>query len=207
MSSQEVNLEFFKLMAAIESKSNDVNSLIQQPVPNPDVDPSLWSVFFDTWLGLILGVAGLVYSALAYSEAKKAKAAATEAGKSVKIQTITIELTEISQRLDILDMKIDYSSARDLINEVSRKLRRLVSPFQSDKEFGETIIVLKDALNSAKDSLSGVRPALDKEEIQPEYTVYNAIEGELSTINGLVADLLGLFEKRTIDFGDKNGNT
>lgn len=163
-----------------------------------------WLENLNVWSGFLLGVAGVVFSILAFNEARKAKAAATEAGRTVKIQTITIELTEISQRLDILEMEIDFSSARDLLNEVGRKLRRLISPFQADPEFTDTITSLKDALSSAKEALSGVRPARETEASQPNYAVYYAIEGEFSTINGLVADLLGLFEKRTIDRGDNN---
>jgi hypothetical protein len=156
------------------------------------------------WIGNVIGLLGIAFSFLAFVEASRAKAAATQAGRTVKIQTITIELTEISQRLDKLGMEIKFNEARDLINEVSRRLRRLVSPFQSDEEFSETINTLKEALSSAKNALNDVRPEGENKDVDAPHSVYYAIEGDLATINGIVADLLGLFEKRTIDFGDRH---
>ena len=105
------------------------------------------------WIFLVIGIVGLFYSVLAFNEARKAKTAAKEAGRTVKIQTITIELTEISQRLDKLGMDIQFNEARDLINEVTRKLRRLVSPFREEKEFSATVTALIEALDSAKKHL------------------------------------------------------
>lgn len=167
------------------------------------IDTPYWAKY-DFWIFLVLTLAGLVFSVLAFLEAGKAKTAAKEAGRTVKIQTITIELTEISQRLDKLGMDIQFNEARDLINEVTRRLRRLVSPFRDEKEFSSTVTALIEALDIAKKSLNAVRPNVLDEENQAIHSVYYGIEGDLATINGLVADLLGLFEKRTIAAGDNN---
>ena len=82
------------------------------------------------WIASIIGIASVYFSVKAFKEAREAKKAAFEAGKTVKIQTITIELTEIAQRLDKLDFELNFSEARDLLNEVSRRIRRLIAPFQ-----------------------------------------------------------------------------
>lgn len=156
----------------------------------------------DFWIGALISLAGVVFAWRAFVEARGAKAAANEAGKTVKIQTITIELTELSQRLDKLGMDIRFDEARDLINETSRRLRRLISPFEKDAEFSDTITALRESLASANKSLRDVRPPDNDDIEQVPYTVYYGIEGDLSEINGLVADLLGLFEKRTISMGD-----
>lgn len=159
------------------------------------------------WISVIIGIGGLVFSILAFIEAKSARRAAIEAGKIVKIQTITIDLTEISQKLDKLRTDIHFNEARDLLTEISRRLRRIVSPFQKDKELSETITALLGALSATKESLNSVRPANPEKEADAPYAVYNAIEGDFATINNIVADLLGLFEKRSINLGDDNANT
>lgn len=168
--------------------------------------PDFWFGVFFGIAGLVVGGAGVYFSIKAFREAREAKAAATEAGRTVKIQTVAIELTEISQRLDKLRRDIQFADARDLLTELSRKLRRLISPFQSDPEFTEIINTLRESLSSAKESLNGVRPANPTDPEVP-HAVYFAIEGDFATINGYVADLLGLLEKRTIQTDDENEHT
>jgi len=48
----------------------------------------------DFWIFLVLSLASLFFSILAYYAAKAAKVAARAAAETVKIQTITIELNE-----------------------------------------------------------------------------------------------------------------
>ena len=154
------------------------------------------------YLFILLGITSIIFSILAFLEARKAKQAASEAGTTVKIQTITIELSEIVQRLDTLDMEIEFSTARDLLNEITRRLRRLISTFKNDPEFKTTIMELIDTLGEARNALQEVRPTdSDAEDVVPN-AVYYATEGFFSAISGLVADLMGLFEKRTIDTGE-----
>lgn len=153
------------------------------------------------WITTILGIASVVFSIKAFTEAKRAKSAAFEAGKTVKIQTITIELTEIAQRLDKLDFELSFSEARDLLNEVSRRLRRLIAPFQETDDLSEACMNLKTALDEAKESLEEVRPQDPEEEVPPN-TIYFATQGHLSNISSLVAEIMGLFEKRTIEVNE-----
>lgn len=183
--------------------TNDIESLkgaLQQILP--EVFEKFWQKG-DFWINLVIGIAGLVFSILAFSEARKAKRAATEAGRTVKIQTVTIDLTEIAQKLDRLNPKISYTDARDLLTEISRKLRRIVSPFGDDPKLATAIGQLKETLDAAKAALDSVRPAdIDSESSAPN-AVYNAVEGFFADISNLVADLLGLFEKENL--GERNG--
>jgi len=78
-----------------------------------DLHPPFYQTW-DFWLSFILSVAGLVASLFSFKEARAAKKAANEAGRTVKIQTITIELSEILQKLDNLKPHIDYHEARTL---------------------------------------------------------------------------------------------
>lgn len=153
------------------------------------------------WIGTALSLAGITFSVKAFQEARAAKHAASEAGKTVKIQTITIELSEIAQRLDKLDFKISFSEARDLINEISRRLRRLIAPFQSTPEMMEICDTLKLALDQAKIALEEIRPQTPETDVQelPTSSVYFATQGHLANISSLVAEIMGLFEKRTIE--------
>lgn len=154
------------------------------------------------WITLLMGLLGVIFSLLAFMEAKKAKNAAAEAGKTVKIQTITIELTEIAQRLDKLNFELSFSEARDLLNEVARRLRRLIAPFQTNEDMSEACKCLKDALDEAKQALEEIRPTIEGVELA-ENTVYFATQGHFANISSLVAEIMGLFEKRTIEVNNK----
>ena len=99
------------------------------------------------WISTILSVAGVIFSIMSYREARAAKKAEFEAGKTVKLQTITIELTEIAQRLDKLDFELSSSESRDLLNEISRRLSRLIAPFQDNKHLVNSCQNLKTALD------------------------------------------------------------
>ena len=150
------------------------------------------------WISAVIGIASVIFSVLAFVEARKAKNAASEAGKTVKIQTITIELTEIAQRLDKLDFELTFSEARDLLNEVGRRLRRLIAPFQTTEDMTEACEGLKSALDEAKVALEDVRPSTEDADLA-ENSIYFATQGHFSNISSLVAEITGLFEKRTIE--------
>jgi len=151
------------------------------------------------WVGSVIGCISIFFSVKAFHEARDAKKAAYEAGKTVKIQTITIELTEIAQRLDKLDFELNFSEARDLLNEISRRLRRLIAPFQANEDMLEQCTNLKTALDEAKLALEEVRPQESSDQDIPTNSIYFATQGHFSNISSLVAEIMGLFEKRTIE--------
>src|SRR5258706_5078498 len=113
----------------------------------------------DFWINGVIGRGGLLFAVLAYLEAKQAKSAALEAGRTVKLQTITIELTEISQKLDRISPEIRFSEARDLLAEMSRRVRRAISPYANESDFREAISAVREALTAAQESLKTVRPS------------------------------------------------
>lgn len=157
----------------------------------------------DFYIFLFFSIMSIFISWLAFREARKAKLAAVEAGTTVKIQTITLELSEISQRLDKLDTKISYSSARDLLNEISRKIRRMMSPFDHENypELKGIISALKDALDGAKTALKNVKPVGAIEDFEESDSVYYAIEDYFSSINGYTSELIGKLERITFSKG------
>jgi hypothetical protein len=150
------------------------------------------------WINLLIGCGGVFFSILAFIEAKKAKLAANEAGRTVKIQTVTIELGEIAQRLDKLDSKLTFSEARDSLNEISRRLRRLIAPFQEGSDLKEPCAKLRETLDAARVSLDSLLPQDGLIENLPPNSVYFATQSHLTIISGLVAEIMGLFEKSTI---------
>jgi hypothetical protein len=165
----------------------------------------------DFWIHSVIGLAeltvggfGLYYAYQAFVEAEQAKVAAQEAGRTVRLQTITIELNEIAQRLTSIRPNISYSEARDFHAEVSRRTRRAVSPFAKDLKFEAAIAIVLESLQAAKASLKTVRPLDPTKEGETPYAVYNAIEQDFATISESLADLLGLMEKQTFDFGEED---
>jgi hypothetical protein len=159
-----------------------------------------WFVGLDWkfFIGTIIGLFGLHFSIKAFREAKQAKLAAKDAGRIVKIQTITIELTEIAQRLDKLDFGLEFPTARDLLNEVNRRLRRLIAPFQANEKYATSCLTLKKSLDDAKDALGEIRPS-DPEGHGAPNAIYYGMQGHFATISSGVAEILGLFEAETIE--------
>jgi len=106
---------------------------------------------------------GIGFSFLAFLEARRAKAAANAAAYNLKIQNITLELAEIVSGMDTLDSKnVTYPSARDSINELTRKLTRLLSPFQNDEAFAGPVTEVRKALSEIKESFKNCVLILDK---------------------------------------------
>ena len=91
------------------------------------------------------------------------------------------------------------------MSEISRRLRRVTSPFAKELALSGAITALRDALQAARSSLKAVRPTdLTKESEVPQ-AVYMAVEADFAAISDCVADLMGLLEKETLDFGDEDG--
>ena len=188
--------------------TNEVQEIINGLGPlRAALDP-WWSFLqrIDFWIATIIGLFGLYYAILAFKEAREAKRAATEAGKTVKIQSITIDLSEISQKLEKLQMQIRFNDARDLLGEISRKLFRITAPFEKDPQLGDKVSALRTALGKAKEALDKVRPP-DATTAEVAGATYYAIEGPFSAINNCVGDLLGLFENKTTNFGENNAKS
>lgn len=142
---------------------------------------------------------------MAYFAAKSAKQAAKEAGKTIKIQTVTVELTEISIKLDRLDYKMTHFMARNLLNEISRKIIRLLSniSYIKDSDFKSDSNDLIQLLNKAKQALDDVRPTSKEidEEVELK-SVYDVIEDYFYSINNKVAELVGILERKAMDKGE-----
>jgi hypothetical protein len=156
------------------------------------------------WVSLAVALAGLTFSILAWVEAKKARKAATAAGRTVKLQTVTIELSEIGQKLDRVQPGIRFNEARDLLADTSRRVHRATAPFSKEPKLSEAIEAAKQAVQSAQTSLKSVRPAEPGKETEAPDAVYYGIEADCSVISSCVADLVGLLEKQAFDFGDNN---
>lgn len=167
-------------------------SNVVQPIINA-LQVGFWQKA-DFWIFLVIGIAGLVFSILAFLEARQAKRAATEAGQIVKIQSVLIDLTELGQKINRLDPNIKFNDARNLLTEASSKIRRIVSPFNVDTELQDTIKKLLSALDSAQISLNSVRPVEPNSEVSAPQAVFYGIQESFSGISNLVAELLGLFE-------------
>jgi hypothetical protein len=169
-------------------------------------EPKFWENV-DFWIGTVIGLMGVFFSVKAFMEARQAKRAANEAGRTVKLQTITIELTEVSQKLDRLRTDIQFNEARDLLSEISRRLRRATSPFTRDNDLMEAITALRNALDEAEAALDDVRPNDPAQGIQAPQAVYFAVQRHFATINNCVADVVGLFERKSQDFGGDDGKS
>jgi hypothetical protein len=195
-------------MPSESASAADVQAILQAISHlNP---PPFWQRF-DFVIATAIGLAGLYFSIKAFQEANKAKqeatrakAAATEAGRTVKLQTVTLDLGEVSQKLDKLRPGIAFADARDLQTEISRRLRRAISPFETYPDLRDAIHRLRAALDAADSALKSVRPSAGSTEAAAPDAVYYALEREFSNIANLTADLMGLCENKTMRIGESD---
>lgn len=147
------------------------------------------------WISTIIGVSGIFFSIIAFKEAREAKKAAKSMGNFVKIQSMTIDLNEIIQRLDKISTDLDYSGARDFYSEINRRVRRIISVLTIEIAYETKTKEIQNTLDAIKTNLDGARPVgLTSNGID----IFYAIEGEFSNLSGHLADLSGLLEQRTI---------
>lgn len=152
------------------------------------------------WIGIVLSIVGILISWVAYKEAEKAKKAAFKAANFVRIQSITIELTEIIQRLDKINPDLDYSTARDFYNELNRRIRRSISAISHLSEFTEKTKTIIETLSNLKKNLDEVRKTgLEDKSLLEGVNLFLILEGEFSTLSGDLAELSGILENRTIE--------
>lgn len=145
------------------------------------------------------GVVGLIFSFLAYIEAKKAKQAAIDAGEFFQIQSITIELSEILHSLQSISLDTQYKEARDVLTHVTNKLRRYLASYKNKEAYRDACQKILDSLQYAKKALDDVKPSGSELESSGYGVVYSGIEGSFSNVCGNVSELMGLFERRAID--------
>src|SRR5579862_3804416 len=173
----------------------------------------------DFWISTAIGILGAFIAGGAFrqaqkaekaaeraqEEAEKAKDAATEQGKTVKLQTACIDLTEITQKIAVIQKEITFEEATYLLTDTSRHLLRVVAPFTDD--FREAIAAVETALQTARSSLKEVLPTgLPTAEAASLHTVYYNMVDKFGAINDSVARLTGLMEKHTYEFGRRDGH-
>ena len=152
---------------------------------------------WEFWIFIVLGLLSIVISIITFREAKKAKEFAHEAGKIVKIHNITIELSEIINKLQNISSGISFSEARSLYNEVNIKIKRYTVSFKLESEYKTNIELINDLLKKISEILDEVKPNENQNENVVKDSIYNAIESHFSHLSGLLAELMGNFENKT----------
>lgn len=155
------------------------------------------------WVPVVISAIGVFFSFKAYKEAKSAKKASIDAGRTVKIQTIVIDIAELIQRISSFNEDLSYAEARNILTDITNRSHRLISPFERDQNYKHKISEIKDALTKAKIALNKVKPSPDGEGEEIKFhSVYYAIETPFSEVSKLLSELTGLFEKSTIELGE-----
>jgi hypothetical protein len=83
----------------------------------------------DFWIEAPVGLVGLLFSFLAFKQATRAAEAATKAAKAVKLQSMSVDLAEVSQKLRGLQRNTTFDEAKEIHNDVSCTLQRVMAPF------------------------------------------------------------------------------
>ena len=178
------------------------------------VSASFWGKG-DFWISQILAIIGialagfgLLYAIKAFREAALAKTAARDAGRIVNYQATTLELISLPTILANPPKKISYFKARDALAAVTPRLRKIISTYEHETDIADKLQSLRKSLDDAQVSLAGVRrtnPTV--QETDAPYAVYNAIEGHFAAINAQIGELQGIFEQKTIKYGNDYART
>jgi hypothetical protein len=175
---------------------------------------------WDFWISTVIGVIGAFIAYGAYTqaekaeveaksaklEAEKAKQAALEGGKTVKLQTVCIDLSQIAQKLGAaVQPGIKFAKAKELFNETSGHLLRVMAPFGEHSNFRAAIGTVKTAIQGTHDALQQVAPTDPAKENETPYAVYNGVEDQFATLKFAVDELSGLMEAQTYEFGKRDG--
>ena len=195
----------------------------------PDTQPTLEQVLqilnkpfwshADFWISTAIGVIGAIIAYRAYTQAEKAteeaekakqeaeraKQAATGAGKTVKLQTVCIELSEIAEALNGVRPGIKFKEAKGLFNDTSGHLLRMMAPFVDQPDLRDAIAAVRSAIQDGHASLRQVAPTDPTNEDEAPNAVYNAVEDKFATIKFAVSELTGLMEAETYEFGRRDG--
>jgi hypothetical protein len=153
---------------------------------------------WDFWLSFTVSILGLIASLFACREAYRAKIAANKAGKTVKIHTIGIDLSEINQKILKTDPNISYIDAKEFLQEISNKIIRSISSIDGDSDYSEYITNIKKTLDTLSVQLRDSRP-IDPSTSPKISEIYYATEHSYIKLSRQIAELLGKFDKRTID--------
>ncbi len=171
------------------------------------LDGTLSSAFgcfetFDFYLFLLLGILGLRFSILSFSEAKKAVKAAEKAGEKVKIQSTVLDISEILRQSQITE-DITYPIASAKITEISAKVRNITSYYRNpeDDEMNEITQSIHLTLDGLRSALSSVLPVEEDGTVTPlrNSNVYYSIEPHFSLLIINLHVLKGLLERRQIN--------
>jgi hypothetical protein len=155
----------------------------------------------------------LYYSIRAFYEARSAKEKAADAarkagdaGKSVKLQTMTADLPEVYPKLERLVPGVLFATAWEIYSDVSRRLLRAITSIEKEPVLSPAIANVRQALMATKESLKSVQPTDPGKEAEAPNAVYNALLDDFWSISSSVAELLGLIDNQTQNLGDKNVN-
>jgi len=103
-------------------------------------------------VGVVLSLGGLIFSVMAWREAKKAKTAANKAAKGVKRQSIAMDIAEVCQKCQI-NFDVGYDDIRSRYNIVNDDVSRILGLYsQQEKEDEDCKKILdNEVVNSLKE--------------------------------------------------------
>ena len=85
---------------------------------------------------------------------------------------------------------------------MSRRVRRAIFSYAVEDAFSSEITAVREALAAAQNSLKTVRPTDPAKKQETPNAVCFGVENELANINNPLADLLGLFEMKSVGAGE-----
>lgn len=142
------------------------------------------------WIGVSLGLASVVFSLMAFFEAKKAKKAAMKARVSFSIRNIETELNIEISLLNGINNTISYNDMRKISLELSSKMARINEIIVQQKLVDKTDIQKIDmVINNFNSTLSQVKP--DYEDKDMKFQIFNGMSTVITETSQLLSTIVG----------------
>jgi hypothetical protein len=165
-----------------------------------------WSCFqkFDFYFFLFLTLIGIGFSIASFVEAKRAKIAAQEAGKIVKIQDILLEISEITN-MAFIDINDNYQRASDRIKTFSGKINYIIAILKNEvyidtaelSDIMETLKAIRNKLNQLNPIIAATISGGAENNISG--LIYYSLESDLVNLNAQMNKLAGELHRNIIN--------
>jgi hypothetical protein len=150
----------------------------------------LWPNF---WIEIGFSIAGLLFSVLAFNQARKAKVAADKAGKIVKRQSIMLAVAETIKYCQQIRGNLNYEDSNTRLMEIVGKVRNVIGLYRESIELHHPILLndIGACVLRAQDEFNTLERSANKGVIWGAMRpIYNTLAGHLSELQGVLENEL-----------------
>jgi hypothetical protein len=170
----------------------DVNEIAKQVISLTDNWKS-WQF----WIGTGLGIASVIFSIMAFIEAKNAKKAAIKARISLSVRNIENELDIEINSLNSIRSDISYNEMRKICLDLTTRIVRIKEIVDKLKLIdNDDIKKIDQVINNLNSELSRVRP--DFENTETTHQIFNGMAIVIADTSQLLSSIVGKIQAKNL---------